>query len=287
MKTKTSQIKHMPSTPAMIAGIAAGVMILSAIAFSTRHFFIFFNLEGVLIVGGGVLAAACMSYHPDDVRAALRSIRDMFHEPPISKDALRRDVIGILAWAQVARLKGMRDLEMKANRTGVDDFVRYGLDMAVSNYTPADVRAMMETATDAAFERETAPALVLQSMASHAPAFGMIGTLIGMVTMLASLGDTAAGIGPGLAVSFLSTLYGVISARMLYMPAAARLMQKAEATRFRNDLVTEGMVMLVENRSPAFIQDRLNGFLKPEARYAMASSPAPTPLIRLETRGAA
>jgi chemotaxis protein MotA len=67
-------------------------------------------------------------------------------------------------------------------------------------------------------------------------------------------------------VAFLSTLYGVISARLVYMPAASKLRHEVEERRFRNYLITEGMVLLASKKQPMYIQDRLNGFLKPEMR---------------------
>ena len=106
-------------------------------------------------------------------------------------------------------------------------------------------------------------------MASHAPAFGMVGTLVGMVIMLGNFSDDMTGVGHGLAISLLATLYGVLTARIIYMPAAAKITQKQEAMRFRNHLITEGMAMLVDNKSPRYIQDRLNSFLRPEAHYSM------------------
>lgn len=122
---------------------------------------------------------------------------------------------------------------------------------------------MMETAAEAYYERDTTPARILMAMASHAPAFGMVGTLIGMVIMLGNFKGDMSGIGSGLAISLLATLYGVLTARMIYMPAAAKIMQKQDNLRFRNYLITEGMVMLVANRSARYIQDRLNSFLAP------------------------
>jgi chemotaxis protein MotA len=83
--------------------------------------------------------------------------------------------------------------------------------------------------------------------------------------MLSSLNENVSSIGSSLSVSFLSTLYGVVSARMLYMPAAAQLRQLATKRRFRNQLITEGMVMLVNKKNPTYIQDRLNSFLQVES----------------------
>jgi chemotaxis protein MotA len=175
-------------------------------------------------------------------------------------------MIEIISWAHMVKEKGMRRLEasLAINGGTIDPFVKYGLTMVITGYTPEDVRAMMETAADACYERDCVPVDVLQSMTSHAPAFGMIGTLVGMVAMLCSLNENVSSIGSSLSVSFLSTLYGVVSARMIYMPAMAQLRQVVTKRRFRNQLITEGMVMLVSKKTPTYIQDRLNSFLQVE-----------------------
>lgn len=252
-------------------GVAAGFFfVLGAIVLRTHSILTFFSIEGLVVVVGGVIAVAFMSFEADDVRSALAVIAAMlneFKEPKAERrDTLHHDMIEIIGWAYLVKEHGMRRLEKSLARRGIaDPFVKYGLNMVVTEYAPQDVRTMMETAADAGYERESMPVEVLHTMASHAPAFGMIGTLIGMVAMLCNLHDDVSGIGSSLSVSFLSTLYGVLSARMIYMPAAAKLKQVVEKRRFRNQLITEGMVMLVTNQSPAFIKDRLNSFLRPES----------------------
>jgi len=142
---------------------------------------------------------------------------------------------------------------------------------------------MMLTAAESVYDYEARPADILAAMTSHAPAFGMVGTLIGMVAMLGNLTSNISDIGASLAVAFLSTLYGVLSARMIYMPAAARLRQEVERQRFRYQFLAEGMAMLAGRKAPSYIQDRLNGFLRPQSHMmprhahnaAMAARPVP------------
>lgn len=265
------QIAKSDYSIASIIGAAFGfLLILGAIALGTNNFMAFFSIEGLMIVVGGALAVAFMSFQANYVMEALRSIGLMFKKPIATHENLHHDMIDIIAWARVVKEKGLRGLESEVGDDDMEDrFVKYGLDMVVSNYDPDEVRTMMETAADAFYERDTVPAQVLTAMASHAPAFGMVGTLVGMVIMLGNFKDDMSGIGQGLAVSLLSTLYGVVTARMIYMPAAAKIMQKQDNLRFRNQLITEGMVMLVANRSPHYIQDRLNSFLNPESHYVM------------------
>ncbi len=275
------------STP--LIGLALGFLfVLGAIVLSTHSLLAFFSIEGLVVVVGGVIAVAFMSFEADDVRYALMVIAAMLKdvkEPKAARrDTLHHDMIEIIGWAYMVKEHGMRRLETSLARRGISDpFVKYGLNMVVSEYAPQDVRAMMETAADAGYERESIPVDVLHTMASHAPAFGMIGTLVGMVAMLCNLHDDVSSIGSSLSVSFLSTLYGVLSARMIYMPAAAKLRQAVEKRRFRNQLITEGMVMLVGDKLPAFIKDRLNSFLRPEShdyldQFAAAATPAARPL---------
>lgn len=261
---------------ASIAGAAVGfLLILSAIFIGTDNLMGFVSLEGLMIVIGGSLAVAFMSFEANYVIEALRSIGLMFRRAEATHENLQKDLIEIIGWARIVKEKGLLGLENAAGKQSINDpFVQYGINMVVSNYAPEEVRNMMETAADAAYERSTIPSRVLMGMASHAPAFGMVGTLVGMVIMLSDLQGDMSGIGAGLAISLLATLYGVVTARMLYIPAAAKLQQKQEALRFRNQLITEGMVLLVANRSPRYIQDRLNSFLSFESHYDLDGNKA-------------
>ena len=254
---------------ASIVGAAFGaLMIIIAILFGTRNYLAFVSLEGLLIVVGGSLAVAFMSFQANYVVIALKSIGAMFMKATATHETLHHDMVEIIAWAKIVKTKGLRGLEDESfNNPNNDSFVRYGLDMVVSNYSPDEVRTMMETAADAAYDRDTIPARVLQAMASHAPAFGMVGTLVGMIIMLGSFSGDMSGVGKGLSVALLATLYGVVTARMIYIPAASKIIQKQEGLRFRNQLITEGMVQLVANKSPRYIQDWLNSFLRPESHY--------------------
>jgi chemotaxis protein MotA len=262
--------KSNPSIPVYarppVIGAAFGVLlVLSPILLGAHGFLIFFSLGGLVIVVGGVIAVAFMSFAADDVQKALDAIVKMFKAPKSAQESLQGDMASIVNWSGALEKFGARQFEQGIGRSGITDpFVKYGLNMVLSDYPPEDVRSMMETAADACYERDSVPVDILHAMASHAPAFGMVGTLVGMVAMLCNLSSDVSGIGSSLAVAFLSTLYGVISARMVYMPAAARLRQEVENRRFRYHLMTEGLAMLASKKPPMQIQDRLNSFLKPE-----------------------
>lgn len=246
--------------------VSAGLILLLiclALAWGAGHFFAFFSLEGLLIVGGGVVATAFISFEEEDVRKALDAIARLFKKQAAAPQDLHRDMMAIIYCARLLKEKGMRDLESVLARSGLSDpFVKYGLNMAVSDYAAPDVRAMMETAAEAEYVRAMRPVEILQAMASHAPAYGMVGTLVGMVAMLSHLEGDIGAMGASLAVAFLSTLYGVLSARLIYLPAAAKLHREVEREHFRHHLIIEGIELLVAGRAPLYIQDRLNSFLR-------------------------
>jgi len=267
MQKSSLMISFRPYLRAPMIGAGFGVlMALSPIVLGGHVFLMIFSLGGLVIVVGGVITVAFMSFESADVHRALDAIRQLFREPRTTSEDLQSDVTAIIYCARLVMEKGMRNLESVVSKIGIQDpLIKYGLNMVVSGYSTAEIRAMMETAADASYERDHIPVDILQAMTSHAPAFGMVGTLVGMVAMLCNLGDSISSIGPDLAVAFLSTLYGVLSARVVYIPAASKLRQEVARQRFRNHLITEGMVMLVEKKTPMYVQDRLNSFLRPEA----------------------
>ena len=256
-----------PLARAPIVGAGFGLLlVLSPIMLGAHGILLLFSLGALVIVLGGVIATAFMSFDSGDVGKALAAIGAMFRTAPPSDEILRQDMANLVNWAGVIKERGMLNLEARIGDDDIaDPFVKYGLNMVLSEYPADEVRSMLETAADACQERDSNPVDILQAMASHAPAFGMVGTLVGMVALLSNLGDDLAQIAPSLAVAFLSTLYGVVSARMIYMPAAARLRHEVAARRFRHHLVSEGMALLLGQRSPMQIQDRLNSFLRPES----------------------
>jgi len=267
-----------------VAGAVFGVVImLCPLAFSARGFLVLFSLAGLIIVVGGVIATAYMSFQSSDVHKALRAIPAMLRLPLATRTDLTDDMNEMLRWARMIKTGGLAGLRAGLTETGATmPFVNYGLNMVLTEYRPDDVRAMMETAADASYDTDCAPVDVLRAMTSHAPAFGMVGTLVGMIAMLCDLNDSIASTGATLAVSFLSTLYGVVSARMVYMPAASRLQQEIDARQRRLSLITEGMVMLAEGDTASHIHDRLNGFLRPEQHdyfNAITGSDASTVVI--------
>ena len=253
-----------------LAGIAGPVLCSGEDASS------FFSIGGLLLVGCGVVAVAFMSFDAADVRAALRAVVSIPDESEPLGRTQRREIANLLRWAHLLREGELRRLETEAGEGAADPLVRYGLNMILGEHAPAELRPMLETAAAREIDRKLRPVDILHAMASHAPAFGMVGTLVGMIAMLAKLDADPSHMGSTLALSFLSTLYGLLSARLLYMPAAAKLERRVGERAALDAMLIDGLVMLAERRPAAAVNDRLNGHLDPSARDFLDTVSRPT-----------
>ena len=244
------------------------VLFLASIVFSTDNYFVFMSLPSFLLVVGGTFAAAFISYQARYVLLALKNIYYLFIEQKVGRKTLTQDTAMVIRWGFTVRKGGFPALEkhIKAIRPP-DPFLIFGLELVVSGYKPEEVRSMLTANIESTFERNLVQVDILRAMASTAPAFGMIGTLVGLIIMLESMGADAANLGKGLAVALVTTLYGVLLARLIFLPAASKAQQKEEIARFRNYLLMEGFVMLAEGRGPQYMADRMNSFLDPAIQY--------------------
>lgn len=256
-----------------LLGVIVGVfLVVWSVWLSTDNPLVYLDLHAFLMVIGGAVAAAFMSFHAPNVITAFKAIWWMFQKPKSTREGLNTEIMRLIKWSYVVQQKGLPALESEIRTVQANDpVIKYCLELVVTAHKPEELRAMMETAVEAEFERQTIPVQVLRSMASNAPAFGMLGTLVGLVAVLSGMSggsdELLANVGSGMALALTATLYGVLFARMVFMPAAAKLQEKEETERFRNLMVVEGLSMLAEKRSPRYMQDRLNAFLHPANHF--------------------
>lgn len=251
------------SRPALVMTLGGIILALGLIAFVMGGFHSFLSIEGLLIVIGGSVINAYMSYQKEDVRKAFEAIRDMLKRKPMGRDGLHRDIMQIIMWSYIVQAEDFRGLEKESARKITNPLLRYGMDLVVTGYGAEKVRDMMNTVANAEFERRCLPVTVLRNAAATAPAFGMVGTLVGMVILLNNVGNDISSIGGGMAIAMLSTLYGILVARLICLPAADKLLLKEENEHFRNHMLTEGLALLAEKQKPFYVQDKLNSFLEP------------------------
>ena len=245
-------------------------IVFGAIIHGTDDPLSFLSMHGFLIVIVGTIANAFMSYQAIYVLRAFQAMWHVVRKPKATREGLNAEIMRLIKWSYVANTRGLAGLEGESKNVS-EPLMKYGLELVVTGYRADDVRSMMNTAVESDFEKAVTPVAVLKNMASTAPAFGMVGTLVGMVIMLGSLDFSAEGgmnqIGEGMALALLATLYGVVMARLACLPAADKLKHREEIYRFRNHMMVEGLCLLSEKQSPRFMQDKLNSFLDPSIHF--------------------
>ncbi len=241
--------------------IGIGLFVL-AIVLKTNNLWLFFDLSSVVIVLGGTFSSCYLGYQARYVNLALKDLLTIFFRPPSSRESLPALTANIVRWATINASDGLRSLEKEIKKEK-NEIVHFGIELVLSGYNGDEVRYMMNHAVQAQFQRRAARFNILKNMGAMTPAFGMIGTLVGLVVMLDSLVDNPEGVGPGLAVALITTLYGVLFARLLFIPAATKLQQQYEIQMFVNYLSTEALIMIADNAKPSKVADRINSFLDP------------------------
>jgi chemotaxis protein MotA len=256
------------SIPTLL-GFAFGIaLFLTSIIISTDNYIVFWHLTGILMVFGGTIAATFVAFEPRYVMQAMRIMASIFFQQKVGRTILTNEVGRMIRWGYMVQKSGLPALESDAKKLKQEDrFLSFGIDLVISGYTGQEVRDILANTIETSYHRHLVPVEILRSMASNAPAFGMIATLVGLVIMLDHMGGDPSKIGPGMAVGLIGTLYGVTLARIFLMPTASKVQQREEIVRFRQFLVAEGLALLAERRNPRYIQDKMNSFLDPALHF--------------------
>ncbi len=245
-------------------------LFLGSILMATNNPSAFLEMHAFMIVIGGSVASSYMSYQARYVNTALKSIIWMFKKPKSTREGLSTEIMRLIKWSYIVQQKGLPALENELKSVPRDDpIINYCLTLVTTAYPVPDLRGMMHTVIESEFERRVVPVNILKSMAGNGPAFGMIGTLVGMIVMLQNFSSDTSSIGQGMALALVATLYGILMARLVCIPAASMLQQKEEIERFRNYMVAEGLIMLAEKKGPRYMQDRLNSYLDPDIHFSI------------------
>ena len=243
-----------------IIGIVAGTaLVLSAIMLKASVMN-FIDPSSFLIVFGGTTAATLNAFPLPSVINALKTSVSILFGHRINFVGTLQEMIKI---ANMARKEGPLALE----KYKTDDlFLKKGLTLVSDGTRGQVLKSILELERDITEERQMESQLILEKMGDLAPAWGMIGTLIGLVIMLLKLDDPSS-IGPAMAVALLTTFYGAFWANFLLLPAASKLEQRSKQEILKTNLVIETLVSISETENPRLLQERLMGFLPPKDRH--------------------
>jgi len=222
---------------------------------------IFIHVGSVMIVFGGTLAVVLMNFPLDQIRGIVKVIlRSFLYKAPSPTEEIQR----IIEYANLARKEGLLALESKLQEVN-DTFFAKGVQLVIDGFPSETVRDIMDLEAEWQKTRHQDGKKMLDAVGSMAPAFGMIGTLVGLVQMLQNLSDPSK-IGGGMATALLTTLYGAMAANMFFIPLAGKLEVRANEESLLRELMIEGIVSIQAGDGPQLIKERLKAFLAPSIR---------------------
>ncbi len=221
----------------------------------------FMDPRGLAIVAGGTIAVALMSFPLRQVLAVSKVIKHAFLTKPRNPRAL---IAELVKFAEVARRDGILALE-NITRDNDNKFLVSGIQMAVDGTDPELIEQIMSSEVETVADRHSGGKSLLDNMGKFAPAFGMIGTLVGLVLMLANM-DNPEAIGPGMAVALLTTLYGSMAANMVFLPLGQKLALRSQEEIMLMSITMRGVMSIQSGDNPRIVEQKLKIFLPPATR---------------------
>ena len=239
-----------------IIGLVIGISLITFAVLSGSSLAAFADGPSVMIVIGGAFAAALISFPLRKVLGVARVVKNCFFSKPANPSELITDMV---AYAEVARRDGILSLE-NMTKDIKDGFVVTGIQMAVDGTDPELIEQIMSSELEAVADRHADGKALFDNIGKYAPAFGMIGTLIGLVKMLQAMEDPSQ-IGAGMAVALLTTLYGALLANLIALPLADKLgTRSAEELRLKS-IVIRGVMAIQSGDNPRVVEQKLKTFL--------------------------
>jgi len=242
-----------------LIGLAAGgLIVLAMLLAAPSQIGLFLNIPGLLVVVGGTLAATVVSRPIADVVRVLRGLPDLAHDVPLTVD---QEIDQLQRVAEYYRHGYVRAAEQELERVG-NPFLRTGMQLVIDRGPVPELVKVLQWRIAGLRAREQADAQIVRTMATLTPAFGMVGTLFGLVHMLSGLG--AAGlpqIGSSMAFAMSSTLYGILLANLILKPLAIKMERRTQQRLVLLQLLQEGILMLYEKCHPTIIREALEAYL--------------------------
>jgi chemotaxis protein MotA len=220
------------------------------------HTYSLVQLTAFVIVGGGTLGAILLQVQMNVFARAMKMTLWIFFPPKISsEDAIQK----IVDWSNIARKEGLLGLEAIAE-TETDPFSSKGLQLLVDGSEPEVIRNILEVEVDVKEHFDTQAAKVYEGMGGYSPTIGIIGAVMGLIHVMNNLADPSK-LGPGIAVAFVATIYGVGLANLFFLPMASKLKSVIHQQIQFREMVVEGIISIAEGENPRNIETKLQGYL--------------------------
>ena len=246
---------------ATIIGIILGIgSILGGILLMTPDLGMFGSVSSFAIVFGGMIASVSVAFPLQEVMKLGAAMGAVFKG---SKEKLGDEVDGAVEVSETAR-KGVADLESKVS--SIDNpFFRDGVQMVIDGMAIEEVTDILITRIDYRESRERTQADLFKNMGVMSPAWGMIGTLIGLVVMLSGFGEGGTDtLGAGMSAALITTFYGAVFANLFFLPMSAKILTRVAFHSTQQSLYLEAVRLIHQKKHPIIVREKLNSYIPPK-----------------------
>lgn len=244
-----------------IVGFALGIGVTIWGIVASGELIAYYNFPSIVITLGGTISATILAHPMSTIKGMGKVFKKAFFYKEQSINQIIEDIISL---ANVARKEGLLSLEDYGTKLD-DDFLRKGIMLIVDGTDPELVRNILETELVFLEERHGEGQGILETMGAFAPAFGMIGTLIGLINMLRTLEDVSS-VGPQMSVALITTFYGSALANIIFIPLAKKLKIRSKSEVLVKELMIEGLLSIQAGENPRIIEEKLKTFIPPTMR---------------------
>ncbi len=244
---------------ATIVGFVVGLgSILGSVLIDKGNPFSYINISAGMLVFGGTLGVGMVAYPMSVVKKLPKMVMLTMKEPPDAAEALVEQFVHL---AERARKEGLLALEQEA-ATITNPMLKKGIMLVVDGTDPEVVKAMLETEVAAREERHEAGISLLEALGGFAPTLGILGTVMGLIRILANMTDPTA-LAKDISAAFTATLYGVGSANLFWLPLAAKLKRRSAQEAEAASLIIDGVESIQAGDNPRIVREKLMGYIGP------------------------
>ncbi len=248
-----------------IIGVILGVaMVVMAIVSNGGNVFAYINVPSIFMVVGGSFAAILVANPMSRVLGVMRYINIVLRVPVIEYE---RIISSLVNFSEKARREGLLALEDDLEEVE-DEFMRKGIQLVVDGTDPDIIKSVLYNDLNQLQERHSVGVKLFDDWGKIAPAFGMIGTLAGLIAMLANLEDTSS-IGPNMSLALITTMYGALFANLILIPIKSKLEDRDMDETLLREIMIEGILSIQSGDNPRILEEKLISFLPPVRREAV------------------
>ncbi len=224
----------------------------------------FFSLSSIMIVVGGTGSAVIINYPINELVGVIPVVKKTLFS---KAQQVTETIATLVSFAERARREGILALERHMEEIE-DEFLAKGIQLAVDGTEPELMRNILTTELDYLEKRHASGAGIFATAGALAPAFGMIGTLIGLVLMLQTMSDPST-IGPQMAIALITTFYGALAANLVFIPLTGKLKRRSEEEVLVKEMMIEGILSIQSGDNPRIVEQKLTSFISPKMRRAI------------------